>query len=174
MAVSFDTNAVEVGLQAAQTKHLGDDPTDGTLSAFSRMLFEAGPFVVAEIRSSVAGDDDGSRKLTRQERSSRMAAMRAKLGAWPIAGSFGPSNSLIGQAFGVITDSAVRYIPPSRCSSREQEVVAEKTRRRPLSPGGLCSEGGSETVPVESGVSNELRLYQAFSRRGRRAEPCKP
>ena len=163
MAASFDTNAVEGGLQAAQTKHLGDDPTDGTLSAFSRMLFEAGTFVVAEIRSSVAGDDDdGSRKLTHQERSSRMAAMRAKLGAWPIAGSFGPSNSLIGQAFGMITDSAVRYIPPSRCSSREQEVVAEKTRRRPLSLGGLCSEGGSETVPVESGVSNELRLYQAL------------
>ena len=56
------------------------------------MLFEAGTFVVAELRSSVAGDDDGSKKLTHQERSSRMDA-------WPISGALEPSNALVDAAF---------------------------------------------------------------------------
>ncbi|CAE7327156.1 tent2-b [Symbiodinium microadriaticum] len=52
---------------------------EGRLKA-AQLPFEAGTIVIAELRSSVAGEDDGS---TLMERSSRMAAMRAKLGAWP-------------------------------------------------------------------------------------------
>ena len=48
--------------------------------------------MVAELRSSVAGDDDGSKKLTHQERSSRMDA-------WPISGALEPSNALVDAAF---------------------------------------------------------------------------
>ena len=84
-AVASAPAAVDKGrLKAAHSKHSCTMPSEGTLSAFSRLPFEAGTIVIAELRSSVAGEDDGSRcKFTHQERSSRMAAMRAKLGAWP-------------------------------------------------------------------------------------------
>lgn len=153
-------------LKAAQSKHLGADASEGSLSAFSRLLFEAGTFVVAELRSSVAGEDDGSKKLTHQERSSRMAAMRSKLGAWPIAGSFEPSNSLIDQAFCMVADSAVRYIAPSRCSSREQEIVSEKRDDTLFRLEASALRAARKPTVLKADVSNELRLYQAFSRRG--------
>ena len=62
----------------------------------------------------------------------RMAALRAKLGAWPISGSFEPRNALIDQAFCLISDSAVKYIARSGCSSRKQGIVSERIDDTPF------------------------------------------
>ncbi|CAE7800914.1 unnamed protein product, partial [Symbiodinium sp. KB8] len=130
------------------------------------LLFEAGTFVVAELRSSVAGDDDGTRKLTHQERSSRMSALRAKLGAWPITGSFEPSNALIDLAFSMVADGAVKYLAPSRCSSREAEVVSDKKDETLFRLEAASFKAARKPPNIRVDVSSELRLYQAFSRRG--------
>ena len=148
-----------------QDKHLGAAPSDGTL-AFSRLLFEAGTFVVAELRSSVAGDDDGGKKLTRQERASRTDALRLKLGAWPISGAFEPSNALVDAAFGMVTDSSVKYLSPSRCSSREQEIISERRDDTLFRLEASALKAARKPAQIKVDLGNELRLYQALSRRG--------
>ncbi|CAE7031097.1 unnamed protein product [Symbiodinium sp. CCMP2592] len=166
-AVASAPGAVdEVRLKAAKDKHLGPDATEGAVSAFSRLLFEAGTFVVAELRSSVAGEDDGSKKLTSQERTSRMDALRAKLGAWPITGSFEPSHVLIDAAFGMVADSSVRYLPPSKCSSREQEILSERRDDTLFRLEATALKAARKPVLPKVDLGNELRLYQALSRRG--------
>ncbi|CAE7497609.1 unnamed protein product [Symbiodinium sp. KB8] len=146
-AVASAPGAVDENrLKATQQKHLGDNPSEGTLSAFARLLFEAGTFVVAELRSSVAGDDDGTRKLTHQERSS--------------------SNALIDLAFSMVADGAVKYLAPSRCSSREAEVVSDKKDETLFRLEAASFKAARKPPNIKADVSSDLRLYQAFSRRG--------
>ena len=145
---------------------MGAAPSDGTLAAFSRLLFEAGTFVVAELRSSVAGDDEGGKKLTHQERASRMDALRLKLGAWPISGAFEPSNALVDAAFGMVTDSSVKYLSPSRCSSREQEIISERRDDTLFRLEASALKAARKPAQIKVDLGNELRLYQALSRRG--------
>ena len=143
---------------------MGAAPSDGTLAAFSRLLFEAGTFVVAELRSSVAGDDEGGKKLTHQERASRMDALRLKLGAWPISGAFEPSNALVDAAFGMVTDSSVKYLSPSRCSSREQEIISERRDDTLFRLEASALKAARKPAQIKVDLGNELRLYQALSR----------
>ncbi|CAE7396126.1 zdhhc15 [Symbiodinium sp. CCMP2592] len=166
-AVASAPGAVdEARLKTAKDKHLGPDASEGAVAAFSRLLFEAGTFVVAELRSSVAGEDDGSKKLTSQERAIRMDALRAKLGAWPITGSFEPSHVLIDAAFGMVADSSVRYLPPSKCSSREQEILSERRDDTLFRLEATALKAAKKPVLPKVDLGNELRLYQALSRRG--------
>ncbi|CAE7573067.1 unnamed protein product [Symbiodinium sp. CCMP2592] len=171
-AVTFASKARQYGLsqgvrlKAAKDKHLGPGASEGAVAAFSRLLFEAGTFVVAELRSSVASEDDGSKKLTSQERTSRMDALRSKLGAWPITGSFEPSHVPIDAAFGMVADSSVRYLPPSKCSSREQEILSERRDDTLFRLEATALKAAKKPVLPKVDLGNELRLYQALSRRG--------
>ena len=64
-------------LERLQAKHLGSAPSAGAAAAFSRLVFEAGTFVVAELKSSVQGDDDSSRRLPQATESSFCGARQA-------------------------------------------------------------------------------------------------
>ena len=153
-------------LETLRKKHLGATPTSGEVAAFSRLIFEAGTFVVAELRSSVTGEDDTSRKLTPQERASRLSAMRAKLGEWPVAGAFEPSNQLIDMCFSMIADGCIKHIPPSKCSSKEQETASEKRDDNLFRLEAATLRRAAKPVALKVDLSSELRVYQALSRRG--------
>ena len=65
-------------------------------SAVHRLLFEAGTFVVAELRQTLeAPTGEPSRRLSTQERSSRLQALQTKLGSFRIAGQYEPSFQLV-------------------------------------------------------------------------------
>ena len=90
-------------------------------SAVHRLLFEAGTFVVAELRQTLEAPlGQPSRRLSTQERSS--LALQAKLGSFRISGQYEPSFQLVDLCSAMIADQAIRHIPLNRCSSREQEV----------------------------------------------------
>ena len=92
-------------------------------SAVHRLLFEAGTFVVAELRQTLEAPlGEPSRRLSTQERSSRLQALQAKLGSFRISGQYEPSFQLVDLCSAMIADQAIRHIPLNRCSSREQEV----------------------------------------------------
>ena len=95
-----------------------------------------------------------------------MSALRTKLGAWPISGSFEPSNALIDLAFSMVADGAVKYLAPSRCSSREAEVVSDKKDETLFRLEAASFKAARKPPNIKADVSSDLRLYQAFSRRG--------
>ena len=81
---------------------------------FLSPVFEAGTFVVAESRALCRTILPGA---CPQERQSRLSAVRAKLGAWPVTGAYEPSNQLIDLYFSMVADGCIRHVPPSRCGA---------------------------------------------------------
>ena len=83
-------------------------------SAVHRLLFEAGTFVVAELRQTLeAPTGEPSRRLSTQERSSRLQALQTKLGTFRIAGQYEPSFQLVDMCSAMMADQAIRHIPLS-------------------------------------------------------------
>ena len=79
--------------------------------------------MVAELRQTLEAPlGEPSRRLSTQERSSRLQALQAKLGSFRISGQYEPSFQLVDLCSAMIADQAIRHIPLNRCSSREQEV----------------------------------------------------
>ena len=101
--------------------------TASVASAVNRLLFEAGASVVSELTSSLEpGSLDPIRKLSVQERKSRLEAMQAKLGAVKITGALEPSHQLVDLCSAMAADQVIRHVPAHKCSSRDQEVTLVK------------------------------------------------
>ena len=136
-------------------------------SAVHRLLFEAGTFVVAELRQTLeAPSGEPSRRLSAQERNSRLEALQTKLGAFRIAGQFEPSHQLIDLCGAMVVDQAIRHIPLHRCSCREQEVSSVKKDETLLRLDNAALRLASKPQPLKVDLSTELRVSQALSRRG--------
>ena len=79
--------------------------TDSVASAVNRLLFEAGTFVVAELRNSLEQPSaEPSRRLSTQEGSSRVQALQSKLGSFKISGQYEPSHQLVDAFSSMLSD----------------------------------------------------------------------
>ena len=136
-------------------------------SAVHRLLFEAGTFVVAELRQTLEAPlGEPSRRLSTQERSSRLQALQAKLGSFRISGQYEPSFQLVDLCSAMIADQAIRHIPLNRCSSREQEVSKVKRDENLFRLENAALRLAVKPQPLKVDLSTELRVSQALSRRG--------
>ena len=141
--------------------------TDQVASAVHRLLFEAGTFIVAELRSTLEGPTgESSRRLSTQERSSRLQALQAKLGSFRISGQYEPSHQLVDAFSAMLADQSIRHVPLNRCSTREQEVANVKRDEHLLKLENSALRLASKPQPLKVDLSTELRLAQALSRRG--------
>ena len=96
-------------------------------SALKRLVFEAGTFVVAELKDAISSPGvEGVKRLTPQERDSRFNAVQAKLGSFSLSGPYEPAHSLIDSCSSMAAAQCITYISPSRCASREQEIASGK------------------------------------------------
>ena len=140
--------------------------TTSVASAVNRLLFEAGTFVVSELKSSLEpGSVDPVRKLSVQERSSRLAAMQAKLGAVKITGALEPSHQLVDLCSAMTADQVIRHVPAHRCSSRDQEVTLVKRDDTLFRLENTSLRVAQKQAVIKVDLSSELRLAQALSRR---------
>ena len=132
----------------------------------NRLLFEAGMLVVSELKSSVEAQEDAPRRLTPEERSSRVAAVKTRLGSWPLGGQFEPSHRLIDVCSAMVRDQVIRHIAPLMCSSREAEITSTKRDPHLITLEDNTLKVRAKQASVRVDVSTDLRLYQAVSRRG--------
>ena len=95
-----------------------------------------------------------ARRLSTQERSSRLQALQTKLGSFRISGQYEPSHQLVEAFNSMLPDQSIRHVPLNRCSCREQEVSNLKR--------------DEHLLRLENSAlrSSELRVAQALSRRG--------
>ena len=141
--------------------------TDAVASAVNRLLFEAGTFVVAELRNSLdAPSTEPTRRLSAQERSSRLQALQTKLGAFRISGQYEPSHQLVDQFSTMLSDQSIRHVPLNRCSSREQEVCNLKRDEHLFRLENSALRLAAKPQPLKVDLSTELRVAQALNRRG--------
>lgn len=76
-----------------------------------------------------SSDTDAPKKLAAPERQVRLAKLKADFPGLDISGPLEPAHSLYDLAMAIFESEEVRYIPPSKCLSRQQELAGQKPEK---------------------------------------------
>lgn len=99
-------------------------------TAIRRLALEAQMLITASLRQIVESRDDGApKKIGAAERETRMAAIKAELAGLSISDDNGPSHLLLEKACQIGESNTLKYLEPSSCTSRSQEVQGVELRR---------------------------------------------
>ena len=145
---------------------LGRDPSLAENAHVRRLAFEAQTLLVASLRQVVdSREDSAPKKIGAAERETRMTAIRAELGGLTIADENEPSHALLEKACQIHESNTLKYLEPSACTSRSQEVQGSSKTKE------LVFEGGSLVVKdkedkLVAPTASEIQFLQAMTRRG--------
>ena len=147
---------------------VGPGQTLKTMAAAKNLLFESHVFNTASLKNRVENTTESIKPVPLAERSARLDKLRAKYTGFNITKALEPGHSLLDATSHQAESKTLRYIPPSRCASREQEIVANKDRLAKT----LEVEGGALKIrdapdkPLFVDNPTEFLVYQALRRRG--------
>ena len=148
----------------------GVEPTLADGSALKRLIFEGQTFAVAVLKASVQSSEiEAPKRLAPPERMARIQNLNTRYAAVEIAGPLEPSHALYDLCMTIFETEEIRmirYISPSKCLSRQQELATLKPEKEVQ----LDAEKGSLVVKEaanqkEISISSDLALYQALTRR---------
>ena len=121
-----------------------------------RAFFEATTMNMAEMRSKVERTDEGSvRKVPQPERASRYVTQCAKLAGMVLTGELECAHSLLDDVSQQREDGVLKYLSPSQCPKRDQELCGLKRTSGPL----------PRDIPATADTGTELRIRSALLRR---------
>ena len=141
--------------------------TIGGAAAMRRLHFEAEIILTASLKASIeqpASDSSTPRPTPIAERSARMTQLKTELAGVLIEGIGEPSHALVDECNHQYETRTLRYIEPSRCHSRETEVVTVKNDKVLKINANTLSVKETKTLPDES-VTTAYQLAQCFKRR---------
>ena len=98
-----------------------------TLSAARNLLFEAHVFISASLKNRVEATADTAKPVPRAERSARLQGLRAKYAGLDISKALEPGHAMLDSTSHQAESKILKYMPPSRCASREQEMMSNKS-----------------------------------------------
>ena len=107
---------------------VGPGQTLKTMAAAKNLLFESHVFITASLKNRVENTTESIKPVPLAERSARLDKLRAKYKGLNIIKALEPGHSLLDATSHQAESKTLRYIPPSRCASREPEIVANKDR----------------------------------------------
>ena len=141
--------------------------TTGATAAMRRLHFEAEVILTASLKASIeqpASDSSTPKPTPIAERSARMTQLKNDLAGVLIEGVGEPSHGLVDECNHQYETRTLRYIEPSRCHSREMEVVTVKNDKVLKINANTQSVKETKTLPDES-VTTAYQLAQCFKRR---------
>ena len=123
-----------------------------------RLVFEAGTFVVAELKDAISSlGVERVKRLTLQERDSRFQAVQQKLGSFALTGPYEPSHGLVDSCSGMAPSQCVTHSALSRCASREREVTSGKRDEQLLRLENASLTLAPKPAPIKVDITSELR-----------------
>lgn len=168
-AVSIPGNALTDELVRTFTTSIrpGSVPTIATNAALKRLVFEAQTFAVAALKAAVQSTDiDAPKKLAAPERQVRLDKLKTTYPGLDITGPLEPAHSLYDLCMTILESEEIRYIAPSKCLSRQQELAGQKPEKEVQLDAAKGSLVVKDVQPKqEIAVSSDLALYQALTRR---------
>ena len=137
-----------------------------TLSAARNLLFEAHVFISASLKNRVEATADTAKPVPRAERSARLQGLRAKYAGLDISKALEPGHAMLDSTSHQAESKILKYMPPSRCASREQEMMSNKSSAKLLEIEGsqLKVKENDKGLFIEN--NTEFLVYQALRRRG--------
>ena len=145
---------------------MGRAPTLAENTAIRRLAFEAQTLITASLRQIVEARDDGTpKRIGAAERETRMAAIRVELGGLCISDDNEPSHLLLEKACQIGETNTLKYLEPSSCTSRSQEVQgSSKTKELSFEGGSLVIKDKDDKLIAPT--SSEMQFLFAMNRRG--------
>ena len=154
----------ETQLTELTRKLFGDSPSLGTKAGVKRLAFEGLTHSLQDIKLRSDPEASSSRPLPTLEREAKRKSQETRLRGVLIEGE--PSHALVDKAAAMLQDGIVRYIPPSVCVSRDTELASGKKDHDFVSLEGGALSIKRKDPPLNTDVSTDFRLQQAFTRRG--------
>ena len=139
----------------------------GLESMLRQLSYEAITISVAAIKQRVEPSVEGQiKKLPPQERDERMKRLSAKITGFAITGDYEPAHSIVDFFTTMIEESAPKYLPLSKCISREQELMSQRVDKRIVVLEDQKLQVKSNAPDITADLSTDLKLQNAFIRRG--------
>ena len=145
----------------------GNPPNIATNAVLKKLIFESQTFIVAALKATVQSTDtDVPKKLAAPERTVRLQKLKTDYPGLDIEGPLEPAHSLYDLVMNIYENEEIRYIAPSRCLSRQQELAGikpEKEFQLDAAKGSLVFKEVANTKEIQ--ISSDLALFQAMTRR---------
>lgn len=139
----------------------------GLQAAVRQLAYEALTVAVAAIRQRVEQSEDTPiRRLPAQERDERLRRLKQRITGFTIHGDHEPAYSLIDSYASMMEESTFKYIPLSKCVSREQELHAARADKKIVVLENQQLQVRDKNAELTADLSNELRVQLAITRRG--------
>ena len=147
----------------------GVDPTMGATASVRRLHFEAEVIVTASLKAAVeapSSDSSVPKPIPLAEKKVRMQKLRTELCGINVEGPHEPSQALIEECVQQYDNRTLKYIEPSKCTSRESELLAQKVDKRlQLDQNSVLKVKDNKTVP-DADAATAFALLQCLRRRG--------
>ena len=137
----------------------------GPAAAIRRLHFESEVVITSTVRSSVEAVDATPRPVPIAEKNARLEQLRTRFQGLNIHGAGEPSHCLLDECCSQFESRTLRYIEPSRCTSRENEITAGKSDKKLKLDAGSLSIRESKTIPDEA-IPTTFQLSMCLRRRG--------
>ena len=142
-------------------------PSLGLESMLRQLSFEAITVAVAAIRQRVDTPVEGQlRKLPPQERDERAKRLAAKITGFSIQGEYEPAHVVVDFFTTMLEEGAPKYLPLSKCISREQELQSQRSDRRIVVLEDQQLQVKHKAPDLAADLSTDLKVQNAFIRRG--------
>ena len=143
------------------------NPTLGLESMVRQLCYEAITVAVAAIRQRVELQQEGQlRKLPPQERDERIRKQAERITGFAIQGDYEPAHSVVDFFTTMLEECAPKYLPLSKCISREQELQTLKMDRRIVVLEDQQLQVKNKAPEASADLSTDLKVQNAFVRRG--------
>ena len=148
------------------TLRRGVPPSIADLAAFKRVLFESQTLMMHSLKATARGEETGPKKMSAPEREARLELQRQNLRGLDISGPLEPAHSLYDLCAAMMEKNEVTYIGPTKCLSRQQELMGGKPEKEIQLDASKTSLVVKEQQNVaEIHITSDLSLYQALQRR---------
>ena len=121
-------------------------------------------FISASLKNRVEATADTAKPVPRAERSARLQGLRAKYTGLDISKALEPGHAMLDSTSHQAESKILKYMPPSRCASREQEMMSNKSSAKLLEIEGsqLKVKENDKGLFIEN--NTEFLVYQALRR----------
>ena len=145
---------------------IGQAPNGEMMSKYRRLFFESHALCLQDLRQKVERTDHTETKvLPLAEKVERVNQVKARLQGLLITQQLEPSHQLVDKAVQQWEENSLRYIELTACTSREQEILAEKS-----TPSISFDATGNIKVTkkqelAQCSLTGDLKLRTAMQRR---------
>ena len=147
------------------------NPTFGAEFFLRQLSYESITIAVAEIKQRVEPHSEGQvKRLPPQERDERMKQLSKRITGFAVQGDYEPGHCVVDFFTTMLEEAAPKYLPLSKCISREQELQSLKADKRIVVLEDQQLQVKSRAPEASADLSTDLKVQNAFVRRGLAAD----